>query len=217
VPPVDLAQTMPASAFNAVPPADNYSAPAETRLPSEGFSPPSGQPAFQQAPPTFDSQPRQAPPKRDVVQPQMQPAKKKSKGLLFGILGALFGLVILAAAGGGIAWYMMNQPATSGVTNTATPTPEPTATPSPEPTPEQAVANTDNGNTSNSDVSNTNTNVNSAVNSAPSPAPTRSVTQQTPVTQPSVRTVNTPRPSTPKPATPKPETKPTLRGTSIPQ
>ncbi len=212
-PPVDLAQTQLAPAFDSLPQAESFAPSVETRLPGEFNSPTNGQ-AFQQTPPpAYDSQPRQAPPKRDVQPP---PAKKKSKGLLFGILGALFGLVIIAAAGGGIAWYLMNQQSTTEAVNTATPTPSPTPSPTPEPTVEQAITNTDNGNLSNSDV--TNTNVNSAVNTKPLPTQTRTVTQQTPVPQPTTRTVNTPRPVTPRPVTPKPETKPTIRGTrDIPQ
>ena len=198
---VDLAQTQPVSAFDSNPQAEN-------------FAPTNPQP-FPHTTPQFDSNPQPTPP---VAQPK--PEKKKSKGLLFGILGALFGLVILAAAGGGIAWYMMTQQGIADVT--PTPTPVLTPTPTPEPTPEQA--NTDTSNTSNSAVVTTNSPDNPAVNTAPSPIETQpSVTPQTPITQPT-RTANTPKPTsnspkpaTTKPATPKPETKPTLRGTSIPQ
>lgn len=217
--PVDLAQTMmPGSGFDAAPPVENVAATttAETHLPTaEGYGATNGQ-GFQETAPKYDSQPNapQTPP--PVVQPK--PEKKKSKGVLFGILGALFGLVILAAAGGGIAWYLMNQPATPPVANTATPTPEISATPTPETTPEQALTNTETGNTANSEVSNsgiTNTNVNSAVNTAPTPVTTRTVTTQTPSTQPT-RAITTPRPTV-KPTAPKPEPKSTLRGTTIPQ
>lgn len=214
--PVDLAQTMmPPPAFDAAPPVENFAATAETQLPNaDGYGATNGQ-GFQENAPNYDPQPPPATTPTPAVQPK--PEKKKSKGLLFGILGALFGLVILAAAGGGIAWYLMNQPAESNVTNTATPTPEPSIMPTPEPTPEQALTNTEAGNTSNTGVSNSdvNANVNSAVNTVPTPVTTRTVTTQTPLTQPT-RTTTTPRP-TAKPPTPKPEPKSTLRGTTIPQ
>ncbi len=212
--PDELAQTMLPSSYDSIPPAENFAASVETRFPAEVYSPDNAQ-AFQQNAPNYDSQPKQTPP--PVGQPK--PERKKSKGLLFGLLGALFGLVILAVVGGGIAWYLMNQQSTTEAVNTATPTPEPTPSPTPEPTIEQPVANTDEGNISNLDGGNTNanTNVNSAVNTKPLPTQTRTVTQQTPVTQPT-RTINTPRPVTPRPATPKPETKSTIRGTrDIPQ
>jgi serine/threonine protein kinase len=204
---LDLAQTQPVSAFESSAQANNF---APT---NEGFAPTNPQ-AFPPTKPQFDSKPKPTPPTAAV---QPKPAKKKSKGLLFGILGALFGLVILAAAGGGIAWYMMNQQSTSNVTNTATPTPVASVSPTPEQTPAQA--NTETGNTSNSDVVTTSSPDNSAVNTAaPTPVQTKPGTTQTPVTQPT-RTGNTPKPvtTTPKPVTPKPETKPTLRGTTIPQ
>jgi serine/threonine protein kinase len=207
---VDLAQTQPVSAFNSVQPAETFVPGVNARSTNEGFAPTSAQP-FPQTVPQFDSKPKPAPP---VPAVQPKPEKKKSKGLLFGILGALFGLVILAAAGGGIAWYMMNQPGTPNVTNT--PTPAPSLSPTPEPTPEQA--NTDTGNTSNSEIVTTGSPDNSAVNAAvPSPAQTKPVvTQTTPISQPT-RAATTPKPATPKTTTPKPEPKSTLRGTVIPQ
>ncbi|HVE56627.1 MAG TPA: protein kinase [Pyrinomonadaceae bacterium] len=212
---IDLAQTQPASAFNSLPQAENFGAvAAETRLPAEGFSPTNQQASVPPVPNT-DSKTKQWHPQPS----QVQPKQKKSKGLLFGILGALFGLVILAAAGGGIAWYLMTQKGISGATNTATPTPEPSIMQTPTPTPEQA--NT--GNTSNSEVVTTNSPDNSNVNTAPSPEQTKTVvTQQTPVTtktvttRPTQVTTNTPRTATPKP-TVKTETKPTVRGGIIPQ
>jgi len=218
---VDFAQTQPASAFDSVPQAENFGAvsAAETRVPPESFSQTNEQ-AVPPAVPSYDSQPKKWQPQ--PAQPaQTQPAKKKSKGLLFGILGALFGLVVLAAVGGGAAWYFMNQQSTSDATNVATPTPEPSPSPTPEPTPEQANANT--GNSSNSDVVTTNSPDNSNVNTAPSPETTKTViTQQTPLTtktatpRPTQITTNTPRPVTPRPTT-KPDTKPTVRGGIIPQ
>jgi flagellar basal body-associated protein FliL len=221
-PEIDLAHTQPASAFNSVPQVENFGATAETRLPTEGFSQTNEQ-AIPQTPPApapnYDSKPKQW-----QAQPApVQPKQKKSKGLLFGILGALFGLVILAAAGGGIAWYLMNQQGISDATNTATPSPEPSIMQTPAPTPEQE-ANANTGNTSNSEVVTTNSPDNSNVNTAaPSPEQTKTVvTQQTPVTtktvttRPTQVTTNTPRTTTPKP-TVKPEVKPTLRGKDIPQ
>lgn len=218
---VDFAQTQPASAFDSVPKVENFGAvAAETRLPTEGFSQTNEQ-AIPQAVPNYDSKPKQWQPQPAPAQPtQPQPAKKKSKGLLFGILGALFGLVVLAAVGGGAAWYFMNQQSTSDATNVATPTPEPSPSPTPEPTPEQANTNT--GNSSNTEIVTTGSPDNSNVNTAPSPEATKPViTQQTPVTtktvtpRPTVAT-NTPRPTTPRPTT-KPDTKPTVRGGIIPQ
>ncbi|HEY8560097.1 MAG TPA: protein kinase [Pyrinomonadaceae bacterium] len=215
---VDLMKTQAVSAFDATGPAENFAPVGHVSPPANESFAPAGNSGFPQTvPQQFDSQPKaKAAP---AVQPKTA-EKKKSKGLLFGVLGALFGLVILAAAGGGIAWYMMNQQSAPPIANTATPTPAPSLSPTPEPTPEQA--NTETGNTSNSaSVANTDSD-NSAVNAAtPVPSPTRPVVTapQTPVTQPT-RTVNTPRPvtNTPRPATPRPETKPTLRGTrDIPQ
>ncbi len=216
-PVVDLAQTQPISAFDSVPPVENSSSTAETRLPTQDFVPDKGQ-GFPPVAPNYAPTPNQPPPPN--VQPR--PAKKKGKGLIFAVLGALFGLVILAAAGGGIAWYLMNQPSVSGTTNVATPSPEPSPSPTPEPTAEQANTNT--GNISNSDVVSSNSVDNSAVNTDPVPDKTRTTTTQTPVTVPTIKPT-TPRPTqstvTPRPATPrptsKPETKPTLRGTVIPQ
>jgi serine/threonine protein kinase len=217
---IDLAQTIAPSAFNSVPQAESFGAvAAETRLPNEGFSPTNEQAPVGKTAPNYDSKPKQWQAQPAPV--QRVPEKKKSKGLLFGILGALFGLVILAAAGGGIAWYLMNQQGISNIANTATPSPEPSASPTPEPTPEQANANS--GNTSNSQIVTTSSPDNSNVNTAPSPEQTKTVTtQQTPVTtktvttRPTQATTSTPRPTTPKP-TVKPETKPTVRGGIIPQ
>ncbi len=216
---VDFAQTQPVSAFDSVPQVENFASTAETRLPTEDFSQTNEQ-AVPQTTPNYDSKPKQWQAQPTPAQPQ--PAKKKSKGLLFGILGALFGLLVLAAVGGGAAWYFMNQQSTSDATNVATPTPEPSImqTPTPETTPEQANANT--GNSSNSDVVTTSSPDNSNVNTAPSPEQTKPVvTQQTPVTTKTVTTrptvaTNTPRPTTPRPTT-KPDTKPTVRGGIIPQ
>jgi hypothetical protein len=193
----DPAQTQPVAAFDSASQAQNFAATAEN--------------PFQPATQNYEAQPQpvNAPP---VVQPQ-KTEKKKSKGFLFAILGGLFGLFVLAAAGGGIAYYMMYYQGSASTTNTATPTPVPTATPTPEKTPEQANTNLN----SNSDVVTAPSPDNSATNVEPSPN-----TQQTPVTtrsatpRPTQLTTNTPRPTTPKPTT-KPETKPTLRGTTIPQ
>jgi serine/threonine protein kinase len=225
---IDLAQTQPASAFDSLPsaesfstpPSENFVSPAETQYAPNNFAQ-TNENNFAQTneqtfpPPNYDSQPREK--ARPPVQPVAQ--KKKSKALLFGILGALFGLFIIAAAGGGIAWYMMTQTTET----TPTPTPAVSVSPTPEPTPEQAITNTNNN--TNSDVVTTTSPENSAVNTAtPSPEETKPViTQQPPVTtktvttRPTQVTTNLPRPATPKPATPKPETKPTLRGTTIPQ
>jgi serine/threonine protein kinase len=215
---IDLAQTQYPSAFDSVPQAENFGTAAETRLPTEGFSQTNEQ-AIPQTAPNYDSKPKQW--QAQPVPAQPQPEKKKSKGLLFGILGALFGLVILAAAGGGITWYLMKQQSTMDATNTSTPTPEQSVSPTPAPTPEQANANT--GNTSNSEVVTTTSPDNSNVNTAPSPEQTKTaITQQTPVTtktvttRPTQVTTNTPRTTTPKPTT-KPETKPSVRGGIIPQ
>ena len=195
---VDLGKTQPVSAFDSVPQAE---------------TPTNPQP-FPQTAPNFDSKPKAAPP---AIQPK--PEKKKSKGLLFGVLGALFGLFVIAALGGGIAYYMMYyQGGTTTVTNTPTPLPSPSATATPEATP--AVANTDSGNSSNSDVVTSASPDNS--NTAPTPVITKSpiTTQPTPVvtTNTPKPTTNTPKPATPKPATPKPEPQKTIRGTrDLPQ
>jgi hypothetical protein len=212
-PDIDLAQTQPVSAFESVPQAEKFASTAETRLPTnEGFAPTNGQ-AFPNTTPNYEAQPKPMPP-TPAVRPV--PQKKKSKGLLFGILGALFGLVILAAAGGGIAWYMMYYQGPTNVTNTTTPTPAPTPTATPEQTPEQA--NTDTGNTSNSDVVTTTSPGNSVVNTTPSPSQTKPLTTQpTVVTTQPTRVTTTPKPATPKPVTPKPEPTKKLRGTDIPQ
>ncbi|HEY0461940.1 MAG TPA: protein kinase [Pyrinomonadaceae bacterium] len=216
----DLAKTQPVSAFDSVPKVENFAPTALPPLPTDaGFSN-TNQQAFQpQSVPDFNSKPKpvQAPP----VQAR-QPEKKSSKGLLFGVLGALFGLFILAAAGGGIAYYMMTQKATPDAVNVALPTPAATASPTPEATPEQANANT--SNSSNSETIATSSPDNSAVNTSPSPEKTV-VAQNTPVTQPTkpgatpkiVVTTNTPRAAvTPKP-TPKTEPTSKIRGTIIPQ
>jgi hypothetical protein len=212
--PVDFAQTQPVSAFDSPSTAENFSTAAETAFPQDNYAPGNGQALTPQTAPNYDSKPQAAPP---VVKPQ--PAKKKSKGLLFGLLGALFGLVILAAAGGGIAWYLMNQPGTtSGITNTASPTPSVSPSPSPEPTQEQVVI--DSNNNSNTNSQPTSSPDNSAVNSTPSPDPTKPGI--TPVPQPTKAgttpkpTIGTPRTTTPKP-TPKTEPTSKIRGTIIPQ
>lgn len=213
---VDLGQTQPVSAFDSIPQAENFSPTAETRLPTEDYS--SGGQTF--SPPAQETFPPQMQGQMPPIQPKQE--KKKSKGLVFAVIGGLFGLLILAAGALGIGWYMM-QPEVPGITNVATPTPEPSVSPTPEQTPEQANTNT--SNTSNSEVVTTSSPDNSAVNTEPSPDKTKTTTTQTPITQPTSKSVtprptqittNTPRPTTPKP-TGKPEVKPTLRGTSIPQ
>jgi hypothetical protein len=223
---VDFAQTQPASAFNSIPQVENFGSTAETRLPTNDYSPVDQ--SFSQ--PVQNTNP---PIQRQPIQPK--PEKKKSKGLVFAVIGGLFGLLILAAAAAGIGWYMYNNN-NAGIANVATPTPEPTisATPTPEPTPDQANANIGNtSSNSNTQVVTTNSPDNSAVNStanvAPSPDKTEPIgTTETPVTQPTKpgttprptqTTVITPRPQLPKTPKPtgKPETKPTLRGTTIPQ
>ena len=213
---IDLAATQPVSAFESVGQAENFAPTVETGFQTEGVSPTNGQ-AFSPPTPSYDSQPQNAPP-TPVAPPVKE--KKSSKGLLFGVLGALFGLVILAAAGGGIAWYLMNNQGGADVTNTPTPTPVVTATPTPEPTPDQAGI--DNTNTSNSDVVTTESPDNTSV--SPSPDATKPVvTQQTPnptktvTTRPTQVTTNTPKPTTPKPVTPKTEPTPKVRGKIIPQ
>jgi serine/threonine protein kinase len=216
--PVDLAQTLPASAFDSAPSPESFATQVETPT-NNNFAPANGGQVFTPPTPNYDSQPKQSPP---VIQPSAE--KKKSKGVLFAVLGALFGLVILAAAGGGIAYYVMNQPGTTEATTSPTPLPLPSATATPEATPEQALTNAEpaNSTTANSETVNNNSNFNSPANAAPSPAPTRTVTTQqpTPVVQ-TTRPVNTPKPvtNTPKPATPRPtpETRPSLRGREIPQ
>jgi serine/threonine protein kinase len=217
---VDLAQTQPVSAFDSAPQVENFAPSAETRLPTDaGFSNTNQQAFQQQTAPNYDSTPKPMP--MPPVRPQQQPEKKKSKGFLFAILGALFGLGILAAAGGGIAYYMMTQKPGIDATNVATPTPA--VTPTATATPEQANANT--ANTSNSEVVTTSSPNNSAVNAEPSPEASKSpLAQNTPVTQPTktgatpktVVTTNTPRATTPRP-TPKTEPTSKIRGTIIPQ
>ena len=207
----DPAQTMPASAFNSIPQAENYA--------TENFAA-THQQAFSPAAPNNETKPKQWQP----TPTQPKPAQKqKSNGFLFGILGALAGLVILTAVGGGAAYYFINQPENSGITNVATPTPVPSATPTPEQTPQQVNANT--ANEGNSNLLTNASPDNSAVNTKPSPEATKSVlTTNTPVAQPTKPVVtptvkpliipNTPRPATPKP-TVKPQVKPTLRGGGI--
>ena len=207
-PEIDLAKTQPVSAFESAPAAGNFAAATST---NEGFAPTNPQP-FPNTAPNADLKPKPPPP---VIQPKTE--KKKSKGLLFGVLGALFGLFVLAAAGGGIAYYMMYYQGGTPVV-TSTPTPAPTATPSPEETP--ALANNETGNTSNTDVVTVPGNANSAVSTEPTPVQTKpTVTQQsTPLTTQPTRTTVTPKPVTPKPVTPKPEPKSSIRGTrDIPQ
>ena len=205
---VDLAKTQPVSAFDSAPQAGNTTPVAAT---NEGFAP-TASPGFPANGPWNDSKPK--PPT-----PAVQPPKKKSKGLLFGVLGALFGLFVLAAVGGGIAYYMMYYQGGTTVTSTPTPLPSPSATATPAETP--ATANTDSGNTSNSEVVTTASPDKSAVNTAPTPVQTKpTVTQPTPAvtTNTPKPTTNTPKPVTPKPATPKPEPKSTIRGTrDLPQ
>ena len=213
----DPAQTMPASAFDSLPQAENYA--TENQLPNENFAPVNQQELPQTAS-NSDSKPKQWHPQPTPPKPAQ---KQKSNGFLFGILGALAGLIILALVGGGAVYYFMNQPENPGITNVATPTPLPTATATPDQTPEQANANT--ANTINSNVVANASPANSAANTQPSPDATKAViTTNTPVTQPTksvitptpkaVITTNTPRPATPKP-TVKPQVKPTLRGGGI--
>jgi hypothetical protein len=118
---------------------------------NNNFAPANGGQVFTPPTPNYDSQPKQSPP---VIQPSAE--KKKSKGVLFAVLGALFGLVILAAAGGGIAYYVMNQPGTTEATTSPTPLPLPSATATPEATPEQALTNAEpaNSTTANSETVN---------------------------------------------------------------
>jgi len=210
----DPVQTMPSSAFDSVPKVESFSKTTPPRqLANENFAS-LNEPDLPVKTAGYNA-------KTPIVKTQ---EKKKSKGLLIGILAGLFGLIVLAAVGGGAAWYFMNQENFSNITNTATPTPVPVETPIMEtPTPEQPVEQTNiNANVDNSNlqvVSNTNS---ENVNATLAPEETKTVvTTQTPVTQTTrttkpVITTNTPRTSTPKPVT-KPETKPTLRGTTIPQ
>lgn len=211
--PVDSGKTQPVSAFDSTPQTGNF---APVAAPNEDFAPNKPQTFPNTVPDTGSKQsPTVVLPKPPVQE------KKKSKGMLFVVLGALFGLFVLAAAGGGIAYYMMYYQGgtTGGVTNTATPTPAPTATATPEETP--ALANNDTGNSSNSDVVTNPNNDNSVVNTTETPVTKPTVTQQqTPVvtTNTPKPTTSTPKPATPKPATPKPEVKPTIRGTrDLPQ
>ncbi|MEP6903474.1 MAG: protein kinase, partial [Actinomycetota bacterium] len=165
---LDLAQTQPVSAFDSIPPAENFGTTAETRLPTEDYS--SGNHQF--SPPVQENTPLEFQSQTPSVQPKQE--KKKSKGLIFAVIGGLFGLLILAAGALGIGWYLMNQPPTGPDTaNVASPTPELSVSPSPTPdqTPEQANTNT--GNTSNTQVVTTNTPDNSAINTAPSPDKTK--------------------------------------------
>ncbi len=217
----NFGQTQPVSAFDSVPQMENFASTAETRLPMDDYSA-GGQtypePAQDTTPPPVQMQ---TPP----VQPNQE--KKKSKGLIFALIGGLFGLAILAVAAGGIAWYLMNQPTDPGAANVATPTPAPSvsATPTPEQTPEQSNTNTNGG--SNTNEATMNSPDNSAVNTAPSPDKTKpGITTPTPIMQPTKPeitprptqpvTIKTPRPATPRP-TGKPDVKQTPRGTIIPQ
>ncbi len=215
---VDLAQTQPVSAFDSLPQVENFGATAETHLPTGDYSAVGETYSL----PAQDTTPPFPPP--PPVQPKQE--KKKSKGLLFAVIGGLFGLAILAVAAGGIAWYFMNQPVVPETSNVATPTPVESVspTPTPEPTPDES-ANTNSNSGSNTNAATTSDLDNSAVNTEPSPDKTKSViTTQTPITQPT-RTVPTPRQttvSTPR-LTPKPTTKTeqtpkkVIRGTDIPQ
>ncbi len=226
---VDFGQTQPASAFDSLPAAETFVPTVETSIPPEDYS---------RGVNSYSEPVQQTNPPSQKQPVQMIPPKKKSKGLVFAVLGGLFGLLILAAGALGIGWYFMNQPENNGLTNVATPTPLPsvTLTPTPEQTPEQVNANmninTNSGSNSNSEVV-TNSNLNnSAGNTAPSPEKTIKpvVTPiQTPETEATVKpvitqrptqpTVITPRPQTPKVPKPngKSEAKPKLRGTVIPQ
>lgn len=214
-----LDQTQAVSGFDPAPAADHFAVP-ETQYQPDGFtSQPRPEPPAQQFAPAV-------PTPGPAVKPPAE--KKKSKGLLIGVLGALFALFALAAAGIGVGWYV-----TGGTFGLTSPTPEPTptvaATPTPEPsptataTPEDANANVNAGNT-NADAGNTNgNNVNAgntnAVNSAtpertpqntlpPPQQQTRTPQQQqqqprTPQQQ-QPRTPQPQQPKTPSPKTPRP-------------
>ena len=224
---VNFAQPQPASAFDLLPAAETFVPAAETQLPTGDYS---------RGVNTYSEPVQQTNPPVQRQPVQTLPPKKKSKGLVFAVLGGLFGLLILAAGALGIGWYFVNQPENNGPTNVATPTPLPsvTLTPTPEQTPEQVNANisTNSGSNSNSEiVTNSNLN-NSTVNTEPSPEKTTKpvvTPTQTPESEATVKPVITPRPTqttviTPRPQTPKvpkpngkTEAKPKLRGTVIPQ
>jgi serine/threonine protein kinase len=218
---IDFAQTQPASAFDSIPQAETFIPTSEVAFPPEDYSPNVE---------TFSEPVQHTNPPVQRQMPPPLPQKKKSKGLVFAVIGGLFGLLILAAGAFGIGWYLMNQPENPGLSNAATPTPMPSVSLTPEQTPEQINANTNNVGNSNSEIiTNSNPN-NSSVNTTPSPEKTKPVvTTQTPENQPTVKplitprptqiTVNTPRPQIPKTPKPnaKPDPKPTLRGTTIPQ
>ena len=221
----NLGQNQPVSAFDPVPQMENFAATAETRLPTDDYS------AVGE---TYSAPVQDAPlPPVQMQTPPVQPIqeKKKSKGLIFALIGGLFGLAILAFGAGGVAWYLMSQPTDPGATNVATPTPAPSvsATPTPEQTPEQSNTNTSsNTGGSNTNAATTSSPDNSAVNTAPSPDKSKpGITTPTPITQPTRQpditprptppvTIKTPRVPTPRP-TSKPDVKQTPRGTIIPQ
>ncbi len=151
------------------------------------------------------------------------PVAKKgtSKGLLIGILVAVFLLLVFGAGAAGLGWYFYFGPGSSSGTTTPTPTPSvsPTATPTATQTPDDSNTTNQNGTVTESPTpSGTPTPESTPSGDVTPDRPTTPVTRQTPV-QPTPRqtivTPQTPRPTV-KP-TVKPSAKPTLRGREIPQ
>ena len=152
------------------------------------------------------------------------PAKKKSAGKIFAVLGGLAALFILAviAAGGGWYYYANYYAAAAVVEPTPSPEPSVEASPSPEPTLETVFESNSSNNNSNTESvldSETNTNSRSEVLTVePTPAPTEPGTAATPRIAPEVGPKATPSKSPRTPgskATPKPKPKPTNDGPTI--
>lgn len=207
-----LDKTQAVSPFDSIPAAEGFSPTPETQFSTEDYSP-VAQDDSQVSQQQFATTPQAMP---APVQPA--PEKKKSRGVIFAVVGGLFGLLILAAGALGIGWYLMREPSNNGITNVSTPTPEPSVSPTAEQTPEQANTNTANG--SNTEVVTTG----NTTEETPKTEPTKPVQTQTQTTQPTVKpqttrttTQSTQRPTTPRP-TGKPQVQPTIRGTKdIPQ
>jgi serine/threonine protein kinase len=149
--------------------------------------------------------------------------KKRSIGLLIGVLAGLFLLLILGAGGAGVAWYVYSGqelPFGLGQTPTPTPTPVPTATPSPSPSATPDESNTSNQNST--DVSSPTPTPETTPESTPgveNTPPRQQTPRPTPV-QPTPRQTQVIIPATPRPTikpTVKPTAKSTLRGREIPQ
>ncbi|MGQ0542725.1 MAG: protein kinase domain-containing protein [Blastocatellia bacterium] len=146
---------------------------------------------------------------------QAAPAKKKSSGKIFAIVGGLFALFILGAVVAGGAWFIYNNYANVITETEPTPSPEESIEPSPSPEPsvEAIVETNTNTNSNTSDVADSNSSTTSDdLTVGPTPAPTVETTRPdtTPVSRPTPQIVikNTPTRPQQTPgtkATPKPK------------